>query len=269
MSTLPEYLDLEGGDGRYHRLIGEDWVFADRVFGGYTAAVAIAAAGRESPHPSLLSTHVVFLEAALSGPIELAVTAVRCGRATWVGRTVANQGGRPILTCDSWFGDRGIGAVPAPHLRPAEGDGARLPESYPSLGWLRELYPFLGFLDETAVDYPADEREAGGPSRIEVWARPALQTGEDPFLAQVIDLMLADAHLLDAAMRPRSLGAGLAVSLDLAVWWARHRPSSGWLRLVAEADGLDDQFATCWGTIRCQDGSLRASVGQQGRFLSR
>jgi acyl-CoA thioesterase len=265
VSSLGEDLHLEGSEGRYHRLVGENWTFADRVFGGYTAGLAAAAARLEAPHPSLLAAHVVFLEAARIGPIELTVTPMRSGRATWAGRILAEQQGRPILTCDTWFGDRAANAA----LPPASDGGANPPpESYPSLGWLQQLYTFLDVFDETAVDYPADEHEEGGPARVEVWARPRLPVGEDPFLGQVLELMLADAHLLDAAMRPRSLAAGLAVSLDLAVWWERPSPNPGWLRLVVEAAGWDDMFASCRGTIHAEDGTLRASAGQQGRFLS-
>jgi acyl-CoA thioesterase II len=265
MSSLDEDLQLEqSSDGRYHRAVSERWTFADRVFGGYTASMAAAAARLESPHASLLATHVTFLEAARIGPIDLTVTPLRRGRATWAGRILAEQGGRPILACDTWFGDRPAGAA----MPPSGGGAVPGPESYPSLAWLQQLYTFLDVFDETAVDYPADEHEEAGPARVEVWARPKVPVGEDPFLGQVLELMLADAHLLDAAMRPQSLAAGLAVSLDLAVWWERPSPNAGWLRLVVEAAGWDEMFASCRGTIHAEDGTLRASAGQQGRFLS-
>jgi acyl-CoA thioesterase len=64
MRSLHESLALAGSGGTYLRVIGEDWTFADRVFGGYTAALAATAARSESPHSSLLAAHVMFLEAA-------------------------------------------------------------------------------------------------------------------------------------------------------------------------------------------------------------
>ena len=265
--SLHEGLVLDGSGGRYSRLIGGGWTFADRVFGGYTAALAATAARSESPHSSLLSVHVVFLEAAKPGPLDLAVTELRSGRSTWAGHTVAYQAGRPILTCDTWFGSRCAGAAPPGTQAPDESPSRPDPEVHLAMDWLRELYPFLGVLEETAVDYPGSASESGGPRRIEVWARPAVPTGDDAFLAQIVELMLADAHLLDAAMRPRGLNADLAVSLDLTVSWEPPGPNSGWLNLVAEAGSTDGAFVACTGTIRAQDGTLRATAGQQGRIL--
>jgi acyl-CoA thioesterase len=268
--------------GRYHRVVGGGWTFAGRVFGGYTAGLAVAAARRESPHPTALAAHIVFLEAARPGLLEVAVTELRGGRRTWAGRSVVSQHGRPVVTCDTWFGDRG----PLPPVPPggesnaataaaADLSGMRDPLSGPSLSWLLGIYPCVGFLEERAIDYPADPQESGGPQRVELWARPALPIGEDPFIAQILDLMLADAHLIDAAMRPAGLTAGLAVSLDLAVTWGRPGvaaggdggPASGWLHLAAEAGPPDDGFTACTGTIRAQDGTLRATALQQGRVL--
>jgi acyl-CoA thioesterase-2 len=263
--SLHEGLALDGSEGHYGRLIGGAWTFADRVFGGYTAALAATAARSESPHSSLLAVHVVFLEAARPGPVDLAVTELRNGRTTWAGHTVAFQAGRPILSCDTWFGSRCAGGAPA--TRSPRETASPGPEAHPSIDWLRELYPFLGVLDETAVDYPDSATDSGGPRRIEVWARPSVPTGDDPFLAQIVELMLADAHLLDAAMRPRGLSANLAVSLDLTVSWEPPGPNSGWLNLVAEAGSTDGAFVACTGAIRAQDGTLRATAGQQGRVL--
>ena len=111
MASLHESLALDGSKGHYGRVIGGGWTFADRVFGGYTAALAATAARRESPHATLLALHVMFLEAARPGPLDVTVTDLRTGRTTWAGHTVAYQDGRPILTCDTWFGARGAAAA--------------------------------------------------------------------------------------------------------------------------------------------------------------
>jgi acyl-CoA thioesterase len=263
--SLHEALALDGSRGRYSRLIGSGWTFADRVFGGYTAALAASAARTESPHASLLAAHVVFLEPARPGLVELMVTELRSGRATWAGHTTACQTGRTILTCDTWFGSR-------------VADGARSktraattppqdPETLASMEWLRDLYPFLTAIEERAVDYPLSARESGGPSRIEVWARPSVPTGADQFLAQMFELMLADAHLLDAALRPGGLSADLAVSLDLTLSWEPPDPDPGWLNFVADAGATDGAFVACSGAIRAQNGALRATASQQGRIF--
>src|SRR6202165_929926 len=268
MASLHEGLFLDGSKGQYSRVIGDGWTFADRVFGGYTAALAATAARRESPHPTLLAAHVVFLEAARAGAIDVAVTELRRGRSTWAGHTVACQDGRPILTCDTWFGVRTAEAPFPATQSPIDTTSQPRPETHPSMEWLRELYPFLGVLEERAVDYPASADETGGPRCIEVWARPSVPTGDDPFLAQIVDLILVDAHLLDAAMRPRGLTAGLAVSLDLTVAWEPPSPNPGWLNLVALAGTSNDAFVACTGTIRALDGTGGATASQQGRIFA-
>jgi len=100
-------------------------------------------------------------------------------------------------------------------------------------------------------------------------ARPAVPTGDDPFLAQIVELILADAHLLDAAIRPLGLRAALAVSLDLTVMWERPGLflNPGWLNLVASAGESNDAFVACTGRIRAQDGTPRATASQQGRIF--
>jgi acyl-CoA thioesterase len=267
MASLHESLAMDGSKGHYGRVIGGGWTFADRVFGGYTAALAATAARRESPHATLLALHVMFLEAARPGPLDLSVTELRRGRSTWAGHTVACQEDRPILTCDAWFGVRSAeAALPATPIDTTSPPG---PDAHPSMDWLRELYPFLGVLEERAVDYPSSADETGGPRCIEVWARPSVPTDNDPFLAQIVELMLADAHLLDAAIRPLGLRAGLAVSLDLTVQWEPTGPflKPGWLNLVASAGASNDAFVACTGRIRAQDGALRATASQRGRIF--
>jgi acyl-CoA thioesterase len=267
MASLHEALVLDGSMGHYSRVIGDGWTFADRVFGGYTAALAATAARQESPHSTLLSAHVVFLEAATPGPLDVAVTELRSGRSTWAGHTVACQDGRPILTCETWFGVRkaetGSPETPCPIGTTSQPE----PEAHPSMEWLRELYPFLGVLEERAVDYPGSAEETGGPRCVDVWARPSVPTGDDPFLAQVVEMILVDAHLLDAAMRPQGLRASFAVSLDLTVKWEPAGHDPGWLNLVGNAGSSNDAFVACTGTIRGQDGRLRATASQQGRIF--
>ncbi len=256
-------LALDGASGLYRRELDSGWTYADRIFGGYTAGLALAAARRESPHPDAVSAHVVFLAAARCGPIGLEVKALRAGRRTWAGHVVATQGGREILTCTAWFGDRGTGdSGPGTPLGPA-------PESCPELTWLPEMWPCVGFLDERAIDYPTGGDEVGGPRRIEVWSRPAKPLGPDPFLAQALDLMLADAHTLDSALRPTGLAETFGVSLDLTVSWERPAPLTEWLRLYGEAGPAEDGFVACIGAIHAQDGTLRASVQTNGRILGR
>ncbi len=173
MISLHESLVLDGSRGHYSRMIGGGWTFADRVFGGYTAALAATAARRESPHSTLLAVHVMFLEAARPGPLDVAVTELRSGRSTWAGHTVGCQDGRPILTCDTWFGVRGAEAALPATPSPIDTSSAPGPPAHPSMEWLRELYPFLGVLEERAVD-PRGPQAATAKANM---ARPIRRVG--------------------------------------------------------------------------------------------
>lgn len=263
-------LALDGAAGRFTRDLGEGWTYADRIFGGYTAGLALAAARQTAPHPHAVSAHVAFLDAARPGVLALQVEELRAGRRTWAGRVLASQAGREILTCTAWFGDRGAAPETSPPGTMSPGNGAADvpdPAACPSLEWLAQEWPCVGFLDERGIDYPVGRDEVGGPARVALWARPSKPLGPDPFLAQALDLMLADAHTLDAALRPTGLVATFGVSLDLTVAWERPAPAGDWLRLSAESGPADDGFVACTGTIRARDGALRASVVTSGRML--
>jgi acyl-CoA thioesterase II len=266
VDDLHSELALDGGSGRYRRTMSDDWTFADRVFGGYTAGLAVAAAHRESPHPRPVAAHVMFLEAARPGSLELEVTSLRTGRCTWAGRTVARQAGSTILACDTWFA-----AKAAEVEATADRDGTApppRPDQCVSMDWLRDSYPFVAFLEERAIDYPSSVADfRNGSSRVDVWARPVRSVAHvDPVTNRIVELMLADAHLLDAALRPIGLETSLAVSLDLTMWWDGPTPIDGWYRMTAEA-GAHGDFVACTGRISTQSGAVVARTGQQGRLL--
>jgi acyl-CoA thioesterase len=256
-------LALEPSAAGFSRVIGPDWTFADRVFGGYTAALALTAAHEVATHPHAVSARFGFLEAAVPGPVTLEVNALRAGRSLWAGRVLATQTGRAVLTCEVWFADRPAAESDEPGVVLGPG-----PDDCPSMGWLPAMWPCMGFLEERAIDYPAGPTECGGGSQLAVWARPAKDIGPDPFQGQVLDLMLADAHLMDAALRSTGLGESLGFSLDIGITWETPRRSPGWLLLRAEAESGTDGFVTCRGTVCAPDGSLRATALTQGRLFS-
>jgi acyl-CoA thioesterase len=268
VTTVPplslDDLALESSGSGFSRVIGPDWTFADRVFGGYTAALALTAAHEVATHPHAVSARFGFLEAAVPGPITLEVTALRAGRSLWTGRVLATQAGRPVLTCEVWFADRPAAAPGSPGVAISPG-----PEQCPSLSWLPDMWPCMGFLEERALDYPAGPTDRSGGPQLAVWARPVKDIGPDPFQGQVLDLMFADAHLMDAALRCTGLGESLGFSLDISITWETPRPSPGWLLLRAEAESGADGFVTCRGTVCAPDGALRATALTQGRNWNR
>ena len=61
-------------------MIEERWTFSGRVFGGYSAALLVREAAKDSPLPELLSANVTFLRALLPTDYEVDVEEIRSGR---------------------------------------------------------------------------------------------------------------------------------------------------------------------------------------------
>ena len=91
-------------DGIYSRMIDKSWDNgAGRIFGGYTAALSLAAAAAISPHPELCSFHILFLEPVSSGLITFEVNALRIGRAVAAVQVAGQQNDRKVLSSQVWL----------------------------------------------------------------------------------------------------------------------------------------------------------------------
>ena len=94
----------------------------------------------------------------------------------------------------------------------------------------------MGVLDERVVDYP-DSMAAFqcGPPQIDLWIRPRIGQGSACLpLSQLFDLLVLDAHVLDAALGVRRSTAVTTASVDLAVVWHETLPFDAWRRVRTE-----------------------------------
>lgn len=258
--TLAADLVLDRKGERFTRAIDDRWSFAGRMFGGYSGSLLVAAAAQVATMPELLSASVAFLRGLEPGPIEIDVEQVRAGRSAWVGRAVLRQAGRPALIGDTWFAAEGtlpsVDAAPEP---PAGGT---------SMDWLAAEFPFMNAFEERGIAYPLDRRRdvPDPPPVIEVWARPDERLDvSTPLERQLFTFMLADLHIIDAAVRPHGMVGALGLSHNLTMHWTGIPGSTGWYGLRAEGVG-SGTFAATRGVVQSAVGEC-AWVLQQGRVV--
>jgi hypothetical protein len=234
-------LAVAGSDGTYGRDISDRWnIGGDRAFGGYGAALALAATLAEVDMPAALSTHVAFLEPLQFGEIAIEVEVLRRGRRVAVARATAIQASRSALTMTTWLS---TSAPPA---------GAVVPEpNEPGRNWAGEKWPVLDFADRRGARYPESATGFAGEREIELWIRPHTVAPD-----QLVDVLVLDGHLLDAPLSLLGNIDAAMASLDLSVSWLQRPapPSGGWRCLRAQGDvngdGVVATGSLSWGDDR-------------------
>lgn len=257
-TPLAGYLELDYDGSAFSRDIDATWVFLGRVFGGYGAALMAAAAMDRSKQATLVAANVTFLRVLEPGRVEIEVEEMHSGNSAWAGRTVLRQGGQAVLFGDMWFGPRD--ALPVVDCAPPP------PPGTPPIQWFLDAFPFMTAFEELALDYPTDPATDPEPlPRVTLAARPhaglEVHTERD---RQLYLLMFADAHMMDAAVRPHGMATTLGVSHNLAVQWAGIAADDGWLEFEVEAIG-EPPFSTMRGEIRGAGAIPVAWILQQGR----
>lgn len=260
---------VDGHAGRYRATLSEDW----RIWGpngGYLAAIALRAVGREAGIPRPASFHGHFLAVGRFDDVELEVEAIRQGRRSESFRVRMLQGGKPLL--------EGLvrTAAEGPGL---EHDAAPMPEVAPptQLRNLEEIVEHYGLADRPRHRFwdnlegrPLDpERYAEPPRpRPPVWRhwyrfRPRA-TFADPWTDAARSLLLIDTLTWPAAVQPHGAEPGYtAPNLDVTAWFHRSAPTEPWLLAdhaspIAEA-GLMGTTARIWAA----NGALLATGGAQ------
>jgi acyl-CoA thioesterase II len=89
------------GEGRYRAMVDQDWEIWGPC-GGYVAAIALRAAGAESPFARPASFFCHYLSVAAFAPVDLVVTPLRSGRTVLAQRVEMTQDGRPVLDGMVW-----------------------------------------------------------------------------------------------------------------------------------------------------------------------
>ena len=245
-----------------------------RVFGGQVLAQSLVAAQRTvDAERAVHSMHGYFLRAGDSTePITFSVERLRDGRSFSARRVHALQFGRPILSMIASFQ---LPAVGLDHAEPMPDVPA--PETLPSLG------DRLASVDDDRLRFwqrhrPLDLRHVQAPIHVDapaetareqaVWMRTYHTLPDDPALHAAVLAYASDYTLLEPVLRAHGVTwsrPGLRVaSLDHAMWWHRPVRVDQWLLYVQASPSASGARGLSLGRIYAQDGTLVASVGQEG-----
>jgi acyl-CoA thioesterase-2 len=250
-----------------------------RVFGGQVIGQALVAACRtvdeiaERPPHSL---HAYFL---LAGdpkvPIIYEVDRIRDGRSFTTRRVVAIQHGHAIFSMSVSFHVAEPGLDHQALMPPVPG-----PEALPSDAEIRERV--LPIMPDPVRRYYERERpielrpvefdrylgKKYPEARFNVWIRT---TGALPDAAAIHQCVLAyasDMMLLDAALIPYGRTVFektiMAASLDHALWFHRPFRADDWLLYAQDSPNASGARGFARGLIFARDGTLVASVAQEG-----
>ena len=247
-----------------------------RVFGGQVIGQALVAAVRTVEGRAAHSMHAYFL---LPGdprvPIIYDVDRIRDGKSFTTRRVTARQHGHPIFSMLVSFHTDEPGLdhqarmpdVPPPEELPSDVEmrGKLLPTMPESV---RRYYERERPIELRPVESDRYRGKKYPDARFHIWIRATSKLPDDPAIHQCALAYSSDYALLDAALVPhgRTLFEKdfMAASLDHALWLHRPFRADEWLLYAQDSPNLHGSRGFARGLIFKRDGTLVASVAQEG-----
>ena len=248
-----------------------------RVFGGQVIGQALVAAVRtvdasRPPH----SMHAYFL---LAGdpkvPIIYDVDRIRDGKSFTTRRVTARQHGHPIFSMLVSFHTDELGLdhqakmpdVPLPEDLPSESEVRE--KILPAMSDpVRRYYERERPIELRPVEFDRYLGKKYPDGRFNVWIKTTGKLPDDPAIHQCVLAYTSDMGLLDTALVPhgRTLFEKefMAASLDHALWLHRPFRADEWLLYAQDSPNLHGSRGFSRGLIFTRDGTLVASVAQEG-----
>jgi acyl-CoA thioesterase-2 len=252
-----------------------------RVFGGQVIGQALVAACRTVEGRRPHSLHAYFM---LGGdpkvPIIYEVDRIRDGKSFTTRRVVAIQHGQAIfsLSCSFQLDEPGLAhqapmpAVPMPEDLPTEADiKVRILPMMPEP--VRRYYERERPIELRPVEYGRYLGIKPEEARFHVWIRATGRLPDDPAVHQCVLAYASDMTLLDTALIPHGRTVFektiMAASLDHALWFHRPFRADDWLLYAQDSPNLSGARGLSRGLIFARDGTLVASVAQEGLLRER
>ena len=253
-----------------------------RIFGGQVIAQSLLAAYETVEDRICHSLHCYFIRPGDPRiPILFEVDRSRDGGTFTTRRVVAIQNGKQIFNLAASFqvAEEGfehqspMPQVPGPDAVPSEAESMKpmLEKAPEEMRRMMSRPRPIEMRGRDAFGFGGDVKPREPES--DVWIRAVGEIGDDPRMHQVILAYASDMNLLSTAMRPHGViwqTRGLqSASLDHAMWF--HKPSNfnDWHLYSQDSPSASGGRGFVRGAIYTQDGTLVASVAQEGLMRMR
>ncbi|MCU0615475.1 MAG: acyl-CoA thioesterase II [Gemmatimonadaceae bacterium] len=277
LDDLLALLDLEPLEVNIYRGRNRD-LGTGRVFGGQVFAQALVAARRtvEEAREAHSVRGDFILPGDLAAPIVYFVDRLRDGASFATRRVTAIQHGRAIFNLSASFHKQEDGLthqsdmptdVPAPESIPSElslirAIADRIPERYRAT-WTQDRP--IDIRPVAPIDPFRPDRRA--PQRM-LWLRAEGRMPDEPLLHQAVLAYTSDYSLLTTALLPHGVSFRAPelqlASLDHSLWLHRPFRVDEWMLYVMDSPTAHGARGFTRGAIYAQDGTLVASVAQEG-----
>ena len=276
MQELLSILDLEELEHNLYRGRSPrtSW---QRVFGGQTIAQALVAAQRTvGADRHAHSLHGYFmLPGDTTVPIVYEVDRIRDGGSFATRRVVAIQHGAAIFSLEASFqkDEQGLEHqfsmprdVPPPSTLKTQRElldsAERVPENLRKF-WARER-PFE--IMPVSLDHYTSREKL--PPMQNVWLRALGKVPDDRGMQAVVLAYLSDMTLLDTSTFAHGRSGFdpdmQMASIDHSIWFHRRHPLDGWLLYTQDSPSTSGSRGFSRGALYAEDGTLIASVAQEG-----
>jgi acyl-CoA thioesterase-2 len=274
IDSVLEHLDLEQIETNLFRGISES-LGMPRVFGGQVIGQALIAALRTVDDRPCHSLHGYFLRPGdPSMPIIYEVDRIRDGRSFTTRRVVAIQKGEAIFNMSASFQAYEDGLshqvempeVPRPDELPSEEElfEKRKKDLTPEMIAMMKRDRPVEMKRVEDVDYMNPEKRE--PTQ-HIWYRSKKKLGDHIEQHQCLLAYASDMGLLSTAAMPHGMSfmTGLmTASLDHAMWFHRAFRFDEWILIAMDSPASAGSRGFIRGSMFSEDGSLIASVAQEG-----
>jgi acyl-CoA thioesterase-2 len=273
---LIDLLDIEQLEVDLFRGIGSGGETTTRIFGGHVIAQALMAAYRTVPDRLCHSLHAYFIRPGDPKiPVIYQVDRARDGGSFTTRRVVAIQHGKQIFNLSASFhiNEEGWNFQ---HNMPTVGN----PEDWPNRDELREAHVAEipeKYRDDFLRQRPIELREVAprdfftpekASDNNHLWFRMEAAKGQGPQMQHCLLAYASDMNLLGSSLRPHGLtwfqGNVMSASLDHAMWFHGPIQFSDWHLYDLDAPWTGKARGFNRGSIFSADGTLVASVAQEG-----
>ncbi|MDP3659273.1 acyl-CoA thioesterase II [Phenylobacterium sp.] len=262
LKTLGEMLSLERtGEATFRGLSLEGG--PPRIYGGQVVGQALVAANATVEAKVCHSLHCYYVRGGDPAvALDFEVEKVRDGGSFATRRVTARQAGQEIFTMTASYQSPETGLehqgpmVDAPVL-------ADIPDRPAA-----QQIGLMGALDVRSLDSPMFAPSASRKPTYQGWMRARRPIGDDARMHQAVLAYASDFAVMTPAMRPHAVdwrAPGVQVaSLDHTVWFHRQSDFNQWHLFTIESDWAGSGRGFVRGTLHLEDGTLVASLAQEG-----